>query len=89
MILISDGKNNVRRSDLPNSIQNCVDAGVVVHSIAVTQTADPRLVDIATTTGGRRFAYTAQGVLSLQSLFSEIIKGRVPSGSSAAATVRF
>lgn len=85
VILISDGENN--DGDLEQATQTLVNAGIVVHCIAVTQAADQRLQDISRRTGGRCYAYTEGGSVSLAILLSEIISGGSISGSSAAATM--
>ena len=59
LILISDGANG--RGSMEAAMANLKNAGVVVHSIAVTGAADQRLVDISKETGGRCFVYTDKG----------------------------
>ena len=81
IILISDGKNNV--GSLANATQICIEEGVVVNSIAVTQEADERMLNISDATGGRAFSYTADGFLSLERYFLEYTS----SGSSTTAKV--
>ena len=84
IILISDGKNN---GDMEAATVDLKAAGVVVHSIAVTEEADQRLVDISKATGGRCFAYTESGgSASLAAILNEIISGRSAT-TSAVATV--
>ena len=84
IILISDGKNN--DGSIETATANLIAAGVVVHSIAVTEEADQRLEDISRKTGGRCFSYTEGGSTSLAAIFNEIISGRSAT-SSAVATV--
>lgn len=85
VILISDGENGA--GNLDTATQSLVDAGVVVHCIAVTQEADARLEEISKGTDGRCFAYTEAGSVSLSAVLSEIIFGGSVSSSSAATTV--
>ena len=82
IILISDGNNS--HGSLPDAIQNCMEAGVVVHTIAVTEGADQRMVDISDATGGRVFSYIEQSYVSLEKIVLEIISGAtVSSGFSS------
>ena len=84
MILISDGENG--SGDIDNATQSLEDAGVVVHCIAITQAADHRLEDISGRTGGRCFAYTETGSVSLSAILSEIISSGFSISSSSAVT---
>ena len=73
IILISDGQNNA--GSLPNASQYCIEVGVVVNTIAVTQSADERMLNISDATGGRPFSYTEHGFLSLERYFLEYTSG--------------
>ena len=85
IILVSDGQNG--HGSLPNATQNCIEEGVVVNSIAVTQIADERMLNISDATGGRAFSYTEDGFLSLERYFLEYTSGVSSPGSSTTATV--
>lgn len=87
VILISDGQNNV--GDLELATNDCVDAGVVVHCIAVTDAADQRLQDIAYRTRGKILFYSGLGFTSLAALFSEVISGGATVDTLASVTVRY
>lgn len=86
IILISDGKNG--SGDMEEATARLVDAGVIVHSISITEAADQRLMDISEKTGGRCFAYTESRSESLTILLSEIIFGGSTTGFYA-ATVNY
>ena len=73
IILISDGENN--EGSMENATQNCVDAGVVIHSITVTEAADQVLVDLANKTRGRLLDNNAIELYSLIDVLSNIISG--------------
>ena len=84
IILISDGQTG---GDMEAATADLKAAGVVVHSTAVTEYADQRLVDISRATGGRYFSYTESGgSASLAAILNEIISGGSAS-NSAVATV--
>ena len=83
MILITDGSGSIG-----NAVQECVSKGVVVHTVAVTDAADSRLLDISTRTGGKTYACSGQGSSSLAATFSEIISSAVISNSLTPVTVR-
>lgn len=85
MILISDGLDGYGGLEL--ATQRCVNAGVVVHSISVTEAADRRLIDIATQTGGKVFFFSELGVTSLAAMLSEVITSGATIDALAPVTV--
>ena len=86
VILISDGKNGI--GDLYTATQHCIDAGVVVTSIALTNSADQRLVTISERTGGRLLHITDNGTVSLAAAFTDIVSGGIATDSESSSTVR-
>ena len=85
IILISDGENN--RGHLPDAIQNCVEAGVVVHCVAIAEQADQRLIEIADKTGGRMFSNPGSDFRLLAAAFAEIVSSGQTMDSKATSTV--
>ena len=85
IILISDGQNNV--GTLGNVTKDFVDAGVVIHSVTVTERADQILVDLAKKTRGRSFENDAQDFHRLITVFSEIVSGGPVPNSNSPITV--
>ena len=85
MIIISDGENI--EGNLTDTIQNFIDAGVIVFSILATEAADKRLQEAAEKTGGRALAYVEDGEISLAAVFAEILSGSPNADSHLAATV--
>lgn len=85
--MISDGENNV--GDLDASIGNAIQAKVIADTIAISQSADSRLKEIASRTGGKHFSYldVLNGSVSLADTFSQAASGGVTTFNSAAATV--
>lgn len=86
--MISDGQNN--RGDLDASIENAIQATVIANTIAISQSADSRLKEIASQTGGKHFSYldVLDRSVSLADTFSQAASGGVTTFNSAAATVR-
>ena len=85
IILISDGMENV--GSLENAKQNCVEAGVVVHCVVIAKEADPRLIDIASETGGRVLSNSGSDFRLLAAAFSEIVTSGQTVDSTAISTV--
>lgn len=85
IILISDGENNV--GTLGDVTKILVDAGVVIHSVTVTDVADQILVDLAKKTRGHLFENNAEHLASLISMLSGIISGGPVPDSNSLITV--
>lgn len=85
VLLISDGGNN--EGNLDSSIQNAVDAKVVVHTIAIEQYADSRLAEISDLTGGNHLVYLEVGQISLTAVFSEVISNSATRANTNVAMV--
>ncbi|MES9882298.1 MAG: VWA domain-containing protein, partial [Sedimenticola sp.] len=88
IIVISDGGNNV--GDLDAAIQEAVDAKVVVHTIAISQDADPRLETMSTITGGKNLVFLGDpdlGGTSLAAAMSSVVVSSVTSETTSPVTV--
>lgn len=85
IILISDGLNN--DGSMEDATKHCVEAGVVVHCVLITEAADQRLIDIASETGGRIFSNSGSDFRLLAAAFSEIVSNGQAMDSKATLTV--
>ena len=85
IILISDGENN--GGSMEAATENSLEAGVVVHCVAITEAADQRLIDLASKTGGRMFSHSGSDFRLLAAAFSEIVSSGQTTDSKAASTV--
>ena len=85
IILISDGLNN--DGIMEDATEHCVEAGVVVHCVLITEAADQRLIDIASETGGRIFSNSGSDFRLLAAAFSEIVSSGQTTDSKATSTV--
>ena len=85
IILISDGENG--RESMESAIQACVEAGVVVHCLALTEAADHRLIDLASATAGRMFSHSGSNFRLLAAAFVGLVSSGQTADSKATFTV--
>lgn len=85
--LISDGINN--EGDLTAALDLAIKAGVTIHTVAISQSADSRLEEISKKTGGKTYSYLEilNGSVGLAASFLEASSGSVTALNSAPATV--
>ena len=87
VILISDGDN--WKGDMDAALKLLNDAGIIIHTIAISQAADSRMEEMSKVTGGRYMSYNSlDSDISLAGSFSEIISGGLNTGVDSTVMVR-
>ncbi|XP_052782885.1 calcium-activated chloride channel regulator 2-like [Mya arenaria] len=85
IILMSDGADG-NAIQLTTAEQKAISTGVVIHAVSISQAADPRMISLASETGGKHFNYLDQGGISFAAVFSEAVSGLVTGTNNQALT---
>ena len=88
IILMSDGVDG-DSTELAIATQNAISSGIVIHAVSISQSADRRMINLASDTGGKHFNYLDQGSISFAAVFSEAVSGSVTGTGNQAVTVVF
>ncbi|XP_052784082.1 calcium-activated chloride channel regulator 4A-like isoform X2 [Mya arenaria] len=86
IILMSDGKDG-NANQLTTATQKAISNGVVITAVSISQAADPRMINIASDTGGKHFTYLDRGRISFAAVFSEAVSGLVTETDNQALTI--
>ncbi|WAR27525.1 CLCA4-like protein, partial [Mya arenaria] len=86
IILMSDGADG-NAIQLTTAEQKAISTGVVIHAVSISQAADPRMISLASETGGKHFNYLDQGGISFAAVFSEAVSGLVTGTNNQALTI--
>ncbi|WAR27531.1 CLCA4-like protein [Mya arenaria] len=87
IILMSDGEDGYENEFL-NASQRARSVGVVIHAVSISQAADPRMISLASDTGGKHFNYLEdQSGISFAAVFSEAVSGGITETGNQAVTI--
>ncbi|WAR27522.1 CLCA1-like protein [Mya arenaria] len=86
IILMSDGDDG-DQYEFTTAERKAISTGVVIHTVSISQAADPRMINLASETGGKHFNYLDQGSISFAAVFSEAVSGGVPGRDNQYVTI--
>ncbi|KAH3810353.1 hypothetical protein DPMN_138744 [Dreissena polymorpha] len=87
IILMSDGQDGNAQM-LRTGTQMAIESKVVIHTVSISQQADPVMIALAANTSGKLYTYLDKGNISFAAVFSQVISFSVTEMSTQPETVR-
>ncbi|KAH3815285.1 hypothetical protein DPMN_143807 [Dreissena polymorpha] len=88
IILMSDGQDG-DAGMLASATRLASESHVIIHTVSISQAADPRMIDLAKNSGGKIYTYLDKGSISFAAVFSQVISFSVTEMSAQPETMLF